>query len=327
MRQFLLLLLVVAVVRAEPAGFERFVRRAAPKPIDFEKWTIDDVVNQESASDFRFSPDSRSVVWVKSTPDKDRNEQVGQLFRADLARLREVQLTRGSESCTSPRWSPDGNHIAFLSSRPVPKTKGEKKSKPGDESKTQVWLLDATGGEPWVLTESSRNVQQLDWADASTILFSAQEDANQRETFLRDEQQDTTTVVEDDRNEPPVRLFRVEIKTKKVTRLSDNKDRIEQFAVSPDGTFAVAVHSRSMRYLYDNKIKPIVYIHNLSTGKHRQVLSNPKFNISALAWAPDSKGFYATHEDSSNPQLAQAGITQLYYHDLGTEKETAIELD
>ena len=63
-----------------------------------------------------------------------------------------------------------------------------------------------------------------------------------RETHRKDDK-DTTTVVESERQEPPVRLFRVGVKSKKVTRLSTNRDRIEHLSVSPDGKRAVTGHS------------------------------------------------------------------------------------
>lgn len=137
------------------------VGAAGPPPVRaLDNWTIDDVVNQEQAEDFQFSPDGRHVVWVKKAPDKDKNELVPHLIRTDLKTGREVQLTRGPEGSSSPRWSTDGTHIAFLSSRPLPKGKGEGVDKSDDEGpKTQIWLIDTTGGEPWPLTESSRSVQ------------------------------------------------------------------------------------------------------------------------------------------------------------------------
>src|SRR5262245_49074799 len=148
-------------------------RPAAPPQPSYEKWTIDDVVNQESLSDVQFSPDGKFAVWVKSAPDKDKNEHVGHIFRADLVRQREVQLTRGPDSCTSPRWSPDGHHIAFLSSRPLPKSKEDKGKSDEEGQKTQIWLLDTSGGEPWPLTELSRDVDHFAWAGSDAILYCA----------------------------------------------------------------------------------------------------------------------------------------------------------
>jgi dipeptidyl aminopeptidase/acylaminoacyl peptidase len=309
---------LLPTVAVRPAG-----PPAVPGP---DRWTVEDVVAGESASDFHISPDGRYALWVKSVPDKEKNEHVDQVFRIDLRTRREVQVTRAAEGCTRPRWSPDGTHVAFLSSRPLPKAKGDDKAKE-DDAKMQLWLIDPTGGEPWPLTDGARAVQEFGWAGAGAIVFTAQEDSGRRETVRKDDLKDTTVVVEDETSEPPVRLFRIDVKTKKVTRLSDNRDRIERLAVSPNGKHAVTLHARSLRYLYDNKIKPILFLVDVDTGKRQRIFANPQLNISSIRWSPDSKGFYATDEHSSKPQLAQASVTELHHHDVATHKEIRVDLD
>ena len=57
------------------------------------------------------------------------------------------------------------------------------------------------------------------------------------------EKKDTSMVVEDERHATPVRLFRFELKSKKVKRLTENTDRISAMAVSRDGAFRAYVTS------------------------------------------------------------------------------------
>ena len=68
-----------------------------------KKWTEDDVVNSDKIVDFQISPDSKWVVWVKASPDDDKGERVGHLFRSPLDSKKEVQLTRGTDPCVHPR--------------------------------------------------------------------------------------------------------------------------------------------------------------------------------------------------------------------------------
>jgi dipeptidyl aminopeptidase/acylaminoacyl peptidase len=291
------------------------------------RWTVEDVLHTDSVSDFQVSPDGRWVVWAHSVVGKDRTEPVVRLVRLELATGREVVLTRGGEDCTHPRWSPDGKLLAFLSSRAAPKVAG-KKGGAGetDEAKSQIWLMDPTGGEPWPLTEGDRGVLHYDWAGPHAIVFVAHEEPSHQEQVRRDEKDDTT-VVEDAQSEPPARLFRVIIESKKVTRLSENSDWIDSLAVSPDGRHAVAIHNRSLHYTYDNRIKPAVVLHDLDTGRHRRVFADPKLNVQQVRWAPDGRGFYATNLFNSLPRTAQAGVIELYYHDLQRDADQKVDLD
>src|SRR5262249_47806038 len=151
----------------------------------------------------------------------------------------------GKYSVSQPRWSPDGKYLAFLSDRPDNEGKNEKpkaarKNRTSDKDGpvTQVWLLDTTGGEPWVLTHGERGVNTFAWAGNDAIIFAAKEDPTERESRLKEEK-DTSNVVEDDKHNPPVRLFRVDVEKEKITRLGINTDGINQLSVSPDGKFAL----------------------------------------------------------------------------------------
>jgi dipeptidyl aminopeptidase/acylaminoacyl peptidase len=309
------------------------VRADAPRAVLLEKnpWTVDDIVQCERAGGFQMSPDCRWVVWTRSVADKEKGEFVSNLVRSSLTGKEEIDLTRGTESCNNPKWSPDGRYVAFLTSRPHPKRKpaepgGDSKPSGEDEkAKPQLWLINPFGGEPWPLTELVRGVANYEWADADTIIFTAQEAPSLHETTTKVEKKDSSEVVEDELHAPPIRFFKVSVKSKKVARLTDNTDRIESFAVSPDGRYAVAVHDRSLRYVYDNRIKPIVVLHDLRSGEHRHILQDRKLNIMEMLWEPNSKGFYAASAFTHHPQYLMASITELYHYELATG--TTIQVD
>jgi dipeptidyl aminopeptidase/acylaminoacyl peptidase len=309
--------LLLSLFLASPVSGD--TRPAAAKT----SWSIEDVLFAETAADFQVSPDGRWAVYVKSSMDRERGEQVGRLVRIDLPTGREVVLTRGTDSAEQPRWSPDGRLLAFLSSRSTGKPR---RGSDEEEVKAQVWLIDPTGGEAWALTEAARGVLHFEWAGAGAIVFLAQEAPALNETRRKDAKDDTT-VVEDDAHEPPARLFRAEVAGEKVTRCTDNTDRIDQFAVSADGRQAVAIHNRNLRSTYDNRTKPEVRLHDLSIGKGQRVFAGAEFNISRLRWAGGGGGFYAINDRNTQPQFAQAGIPEVYYYDLSKGKETPVPLD
>ncbi|HYP29859.1 MAG TPA: prolyl oligopeptidase family serine peptidase [Blastocatellia bacterium] len=283
------------------------------------RWTVDDLVMAESSGGAQISPDSRHVVWVRSTADKEKNERVSNLVLSSLTEKREVELTRGTDGSSGPKWSPDGQLIAFVSARPAPK------AKPGEPAKPQLWLINPFGGEPWQLTTLARGIASFEWADPDTIIFSAQEDPSLYENEIK-EKKDTSILVEDEEHAPPVRLFRLSVKSKKITRLTDNADRIQSFSLSPDGSKAVTVHERSMRYVYDGKVKPAVFLYDLNSGERGQIFEDRKFNIDRVRWARDGRGFYASSELSSHPEYTNATITELYFYDLAGKAPVKVDL-
>jgi dipeptidyl aminopeptidase/acylaminoacyl peptidase len=317
-------LLLTASTRAQAP-----IRTATPKE---DRWTVDDLVNCERAGDLQISPDCRWVVWTKSVADKEKGEFLSNLVRSSLTEKEEIDLTRGMESCTNPKWSPDGRYLAFVTSRIHPKRKsvepasGSKPSEDEGKAKPQLWLMNPFGGEPWPLTELVRGVARYEWADADTIVFTAQEAPSLHETATKEEKKDSSEVVEDEVHAPPVRFFKVSVKGKKITRLTDNQDRIESFALSPDGRYAVANHDRSLRFVYDNRLKPMVVLHDFQSGAHSQILNDRKLNILEVSWEPNGKGFYVLSAFTHHPRYLMASITELYHYDVATKAITQVDL-
>lgn len=321
MRRFVYSLLVVIVLWAAVV----LAQTADQAQTQKSKWTVDDVIMQEQAGGLRISPDGRWAVWVKSVADKEKNGRISNLILSSLTEKRDVELTRGTENSSNPKWSPDGQLIAFVTTRPDPKAKPGP-SAPGEGPKPQLWLINPFGGEPWALTSFARGITNFEWADADTIIFAAQEDPTLFENTVK-EKKDTTLLVEDEQHAPPIRLFKFAVKAKKFTRLTDNADRIQTFALSPDGAKAVTVHDRSLRFVYDQKVKPVVFLYDLGTGERKQVFGDKKFNVSQVRWARDGRGFYATSEFSSHPEYINATVTHLYYYDLAAGQPAQVNLD
>jgi dipeptidyl aminopeptidase/acylaminoacyl peptidase/formylglycine-generating enzyme required for sulfatase activity len=282
-------------------------------------WKPEDVVYVETINDFSLSPDGRSVVWIKGEGDKEKDERVSNLFLTSLADDRTVQLTRGNYSVSLPKWSPDGEWIAFLSSRPRPGAKP-------DTAATQIWLINAHGGEAYALSELERAPHQAQWLDKDTLIFSAEEDPSAYEQAQK-KKKDDSEIVDDATHQAPVRLFKITVKDKKIRRLTNNTDWIEQWSVSKDGKYAVAVHARSLHYQFDQKVPPITVLHNLSDGTEKQIFAEGRVYPNILAWAPDNSGFYATAPFSNDAKFLTATIQIVYFYDLRGSKSVPVALD
>jgi dipeptidyl aminopeptidase/acylaminoacyl peptidase len=288
-------------------------------PAAKEAWKPEDFIYGETTGQFRISPDAKWVVWVKTTGDKEKDLRVTNLILSSLTESREIPLTRGSDNNTQPRWSPDGEWIAFTSTRARPKPKP-------DTAPMQIWLINAHGGEPWALTELAHPPKRLEWLDKDALIYSAEEDPALYEQELK-KKKDDSEVVDDADHAPPVRLYKMNVKDKKVTRLSTNTDWIEDFSVSPDHKYAVASHAKSLHYTFDQKVRPQVFLHELSTGEQRQIFADLRIRPEGFEWAPDGSGFYMATPFSTDPRFMTAGITIVYFFDVMTGKSTQVNLD
>src|SRR5579862_1433552 len=284
-----------------------------------EPWKVEDEIFQEYAAQMRISPDAKWLVWVKSTGDKEKDARISNLFLSSLTDSKEIELTRGANNNFSPRWSPDGELIAFLSSRARPQPKP-------DTAPMQIWLINPHGGEPWALTELARAPRQVDWLDKDTLIFSAEEEPALYEQELK-KKKDDSEIIDDADHAPPVRLYKIGLKDKKITRLSTNTDWIESWSDSKDGKFVAASHAKSLHYEFDQKIPPVAVLHNLSEGTEKHVFTEGRVRPEEFEWAADSSGFYAVAPHSTDPKFLTATILKSYFYDLSSGKITEVSPD
>ncbi len=166
-------------------------------------------------SDLQVSPDGQFLAYVVTRLDRDADDYRAAIWIVSLDGRTPRQLTSGTARDGSPRWSPDGHQIAFVSNRqgetPEPaaadreKQKGaqERQSRPGSPSeaqekgpKPQIWVIAVGGGEARQLTRQPFGATSPAWSpDGQTIAFLSPTPADHEPNVTEDE--DTRTVADE----------------------------------------------------------------------------------------------------------------------------------
>ena len=111
-------------------------------------FTAHDLVSLARLSEPRLSPDGRSVAYTLRETDLDANKGVRSIWRVAVAEpgAQPVRLTATGSNASSPRWSPDGRTLYFLSNR---------------SGSDQIWSLTQGAGEARQVTRYPLDVQNF----------------------------------------------------------------------------------------------------------------------------------------------------------------------
>src|SRR5258705_982921 len=80
--------------------------------------TIDELLTLKTIGGAQISPDGQWVAYTVTNADFKQDAFVTPIWLAETrGKGRTLQLSRGEKSSTNPRWSPDGEWLAFISNR------------------------------------------------------------------------------------------------------------------------------------------------------------------------------------------------------------------
>ncbi len=131
---------------------------AAADDIDDGRFNLIDVFQLEVAADPQISPDGRRIVYVRSFMDIMTDQPRSNLWIVDVDGTNHRPLTTGSENHHSPRWSPDGTRLIYLS---------------GEERAAQVYCRWMDSGQTARLAQLTAPASGIAWSpDGRQIAFS-----------------------------------------------------------------------------------------------------------------------------------------------------------
>lgn len=172
--------------------------------------TVDDVIAVREASDPRLSPDDQWVAYVVRTADPVKDKHNSHLWMSSWDGKQSIQLTHSTESESSPRWSPDGKSLAFLTAR------GE------NDPPQQVWLLDRLGGEAQPLTGFNGEVVDFSWSP----------DGKKLALIVADEDLTKLRGADKDKTPPPIVIDRYYFKEDGAGYMSSRRQHLYVFDVA-----------------------------------------------------------------------------------------------
>ena len=250
-----------------------------------------DVYLLKNVADPRISPDGKWVAYTVSTVDTAKDNRNSDIWMVSWDGKETVQLTNSGEAESSPRWSPDGKYLSFVSSR-----NGEKLA--------QLWLMDRRGGEAKKITSLKGDLDDYAWSpDGKKIVmnirdqdFSDTAKTKTRLPYVMDRyhfKQDQAGWIENRHTH----LYLFDISTKKTDTLTKGNFDETSPAWSPDGKQLAFASNRSADpdknenediWVMDAVINASIKKLTVWPGADR----NPK-------WSPDGKTIAYTSSSSN----------------------------
>lgn len=251
-----------------------------------------------------WSPSGDRIAFTSST---DEGSEVYMYWHesGQIARLSQLPSSPGSLT-----WSPDGSHLAFTmtvaAKAPViakmpPAPKGANWAKPAritDRLKheadgrgymkpgfTHIFMMPAEGGSARQLTSGDFNHRgSLSFSpDGSEIYFSANRIEDWEYDFRNSE------------------VYKVNVKTKEITALTDQSGPDYSPIVSPDGKKVAFLGYKDKVQTYQTR-----KLWTMNTdGTDRQLISDElDRSVSDIAWDKASNGLYFMYDDKGNTKIA-----------------------
>ena len=260
----LALLLCVSPVRSQAGGESPHVP------------TVDDLLKIKPISEAKISPDGAWVAYSMTETDFQKDDFITHIWLVDVATGRNIQLTRGENSCSGQAWSPDGKWLLFLSDRV--------------EGKSQIFAIAPSGGEAVRLTNAETGVSAFKLSpDGTQIAFTA---ADPVAKAMKDRKEiwDDYKVVGKDHGF--VHLWTVDVLTamnnpQAGKRRTEGRDfSVSAFSWSPDGN-KIAFSATRVPDLSQLATEDI-YVLTTAADSVKKIVSQPGRDTKPV-WSPDGK--------------------------------------
>jgi dipeptidyl aminopeptidase/acylaminoacyl peptidase len=274
--------------------------------------TPEDYLAFEFLSDPHISPDGKLVAYVVTKIDRAQNRRNSSIWLVATDGSRAPwQFTTSPQSANSPRWSPDGQSLAFLSSRPEGTGTNE-------TPRSQIYILSMNGGEAKKITNLKNGANSFQWSpDGNRFVVVSRSGPGDYRTENKDRSDvrhyKTSSYKFNDSgwfDDKRSHLWVVNIKAgtaNQVTEGEDWNDSDPQW--SPDGTRIAFVSNRTHKEYENDRNADVWTI--LPDGTQLTQISDHDESDTSPRWSPDGRwiAFVGELHDRDHPKvfIAPAG--------------------
>ncbi len=284
---------IAPVIFLSLLGLLNLAAGAPKRPMTFR-----DIFKFKRLSSLAWSPDAKQVLFQASVSDWSQNKRVSHIFLATLSGKNFRQLTFSNAGERSPRWSPDGQTIAFLSAR---------------NGSSQIFFLPACGGEAVQMTHHNPGLSQYTWSrDGRSLYFLAADSLTSEEKKAQYARGNAYYV---DHKRKNVHLWRFDLATRKDSLLINGDFSIRSFAISPNGKQIAFIAAPSA--LRDEDIHNEIYLFDFTSHSLRQLTHNGAIERSVY-WEPEGKNLLFISD--SNEKLETYYQESIFRLNLATGK-------
>lgn len=276
-----------------------------------QPFTPDDLYLHRKATDIAIAPDGREAACTVRSVDRENDQYTFAIWRVPLDGGAPVPFTHGGGTTdNSPRWSPDGATLAFISDR---------------TGSAQIHTIARDGGEAAAVAPFAGGASDFRWfpdGQSLAVVSGVAVDPDLRGARPQGPAPTRRCAPEVAWKLPyksdgigyllarEIRLFRLDLGTGEQVQLTDGAFDVLGFEVAPDGGSVAYSRTRDGRFAHCSEL----WICDADGGGHRPLVQHLA-TVATPVWSPDGRWIAFTGAEKEGD-----GQSTLWLYEVATQQ-------